>query len=271
MKIIRLLLVLLPALLLPAMYLESLACSMCKVTINGRTWLGNNEDSWRLGSKVWFEKAEPGKLGAVYVGYSDYFPQGGMNEAGLAFDGLTIYPKNIKPDPSKKSIVSAPAFIKELMQTCRTVEDVKQYANQYNREKLNAGVLLFADSTGKYLVLEPDTVIIGSDDKYIIANFCPSNTTDEEKLNWDRYARGKSFISNHPTDTSEQYALALTDTMHECRNRLGDGTMYSFVADLQKQILTLYFYHDFTHKVIFNLISFEFIIFFSKHLFVIIK
>ena len=32
---------------------ESFACSMCKVTINGHTYLGNNEDSWRIGRRAW--------------------------------------------------------------------------------------------------------------------------------------------------------------------------------------------------------------------------
>jgi len=54
---------------------DSHACSMCKVTINGRTYLGNNEDSWRMGSTVWFENGGEGKLGAVYFGYSDHFPR----------------------------------------------------------------------------------------------------------------------------------------------------------------------------------------------------
>ncbi len=234
--------------------LSSFACSMCKVTINGRTYLGNNEDSWRMGSRIWFENGHNGKLGSVYVGYGNNFPQGGMNEAGLAFDGLTTYPKPVKPGPAKKSILNPLDFVKEIMQTCKTVEDVRRYAIQYNRQQsFNNGEYLFADRYGNYLVMESDTILIGNDDKYIIANFCPSITPDNEKLKWDRYKRGSLFLSNHLNDTSENYCLALVDTMHECRKKLGDGTMYSFVADLQQGSFTLYFYHDYKHQVKFNL------------------
>ncbi len=233
--------------------MNSFACSMCKVTINGRTYLGNNEDSWGMNSRIWFEKGPSGKLGALYVGYGNAFPQGGMNEAGLAFDGLTIYPKTWNPDPSKKIISNPAEFVKEIMQTCRTVEDVRRYAIQFNRQPFNKGELLFADRSGNYLVMEPDTMIVGHDDKYIIANFCPSITPDNEKLNWGRYARGYQFINNHKTDTGSFYTLALVDTMHECRKSLGDGTMYSFVADLEKGNFSLYFYHDYKHEVKFNL------------------
>ena len=227
---------------------------MCKVTINGKTYLGNNEDSWRMGSRIWFENGKPGKLGAVYVGYGNNFPQGGMNEAGLAFDGLTTYPKPLHFDPLKKNITSPLDFVKEIMQSCKTIEDVKQYAIQYNRQPaFNTGEYFFADRAGNYLVMEPDTMIVGKEDKYIIANFCPSITPVKERFNWARYSRGNQYILNHLNDTSENYCLALTDTMHECRDKLGDGTMYSFVADLEKGSFTLYFYHDFKHQLKFNL------------------
>jgi len=155
---------------------------MCKVTINGRTYLGSNEDSWRPGSTIWFENKTFGNYGAVYVGYNDGFPQGGMNEAGLAFDGLTIYPKDVRLDPSKKTVANPTAFIKEIMQTYQTVEDIKKYASQFNRQPFNSSVLMFSDKFGRYLVIEPDTMIIGNDNKYIIANFCPSSTSDDQKM-----------------------------------------------------------------------------------------
>lgn len=232
--------------------IDSFACSVCKVTINGRTYFGNNEDNWRLGSMIWFENKTFGKFGAVYVGYGDNFPQGGMNEAGLAFDGLTVYPKVITPDPTKTTETNPNKFIREIMQNCITVEDVRNYAIKFNRP-INGGVVFFADKFGKYLIMEPDTMTIGNDNKYIIANFCPSNTSDKEKLNFDRYKRGNDFLLNHTNDTNSNYCLALVDTMHECRNKIGDGTMYSFIADLEEGNFSLYFYHDFKHNKEFNL------------------
>lgn len=240
------------ALLTMLLQVDSFACSMCKVTINGRTYLGNNEDSWRIGSRVWFENKTFGNFGAVYVGYGDNFPQGGMNEAGLAFDGLTIYPKSVNLDPSKTTETNSNKFIREIMQNCTTVEDVRNYAIKFNRP-FNGGVVLFADKFGKYLVMEPDTMTIGNDAKYIIANFCPTTTSDKQKLNFERYKRGNDFLLNHTNDTSSNYCLALVDTMHESRNKIGDGTMYSFIADLEKGNFSLYFYHDFKHNKEFNL------------------
>jgi hypothetical protein len=237
----------------PVVITDCIACSMCKVTINGHTYLGNNEDSWRMGSRIWFENGKPGKLGCVYVGYSD-LPQGGMNEAGLAFDGLTTLPKAIRSKRQKKEISNPTDFLKEIMQSCETTDDVKAFAIQYSRQKFfNQGEYLFADRAGNYLVMEADTLINGSDDKYLIANFCPSITSEKQKQSFARYKRGEIFLQNHFYDTSSNFCFALTDTMHECRQRIGDGTMYSFVADLDKGKLTLCFYHDFQHPLTFNL------------------
>lgn len=205
-----------------------------------------------MGSRIWFEKAPAARLGALYVGYANNFPQGGMNEAGLAFDGLTVYPKNSTTRNTKKTIPDAVLFLKEIMQTCKTVEDVEHYATQFNRQVFSGGVMLFADKFGHYLIMESDTMMIGKEDKYIIANFCPSITPDTEKLNWARYNRGSQFIQNHTGDTTNNYCLALVDTMHECREKIGDGTIYSFVADLEKGDFSVYFYHDYQHKITFN-------------------
>jgi hypothetical protein len=226
---------------------------MCKVTINGKTYLGNNEDSWRTGSRISFINAPAGKLGALYMSYGDMFPQGGMNEAGLAFDGLTIYKEAIKINPLKKNVTNFSEFVRGIMQNCKTVEDVIAYANRYNRHIIPNGELFFADKSGQYLIMEPDTMLLGNDDKYIIANFCPSITPEHERLNWSRYRRGRGFINKHRSDNGGEYCLALVDTMHECREKLGDGTMYSSVADLHEGSFSLYFYHDYTRVVKFNL------------------
>lgn len=237
--------------LLLAISLQNFACSICKVTINEHTYLGNNEDNWRLGSKIWFENKTFGKFGAVYVGFEN-FPQGGMNEAGLAFDGVTIIGKNITIDLSKKTVTNPAKFIKDIMQTCQSVENVMRYMNQFNRP-FSGGVLMFADKFGKYLIIEPDTMFIGNDDKYIIANFCPSSATTNEKIKFERYKRGNDFLLKHTNDISETYCLALVDTMHECREKIGDGTLYSFIADLEKVKFNLSFYHDYGHLKTFDL------------------
>ena len=68
----------------------ALACSVCKITENGITVVGNNEDMWSHKTRICFEAGNDSTHGAAYVGHRKGLPQGGMNEAGLVYDGFTV-------------------------------------------------------------------------------------------------------------------------------------------------------------------------------------
>lgn len=231
---------------------EASACSMCKITSGGKTIVGNNEDAWRKDSRIWFEKGGIGKYGAAYIGHNDGFPQGGMNEAGLAFDGFTVYPRTLHPVSGKKSITNPREFVKNILQHCATVDEVKKIAIEYDRSLFNNSMLLFVDKSGRYLVMEVDTLIEGNDSTYILSNFCPSKTKPED-VEIDRYHRGISYLTQHLPQATIEYGTALMDTMHECRAKIGDGTTYTSMYDLTEGLITLYFYHDFSKKYVFRL------------------
>ncbi len=85
-------------------------CSMYKITANGKTMVGNNEDSWGRDAKIWFERGTKDKFGVVCVGYArKQHPDGGMNEYGLTFDAFTMPHKSNFPekDPNKQDFVYA--------------------------------------------------------------------------------------------------------------------------------------------------------------------
>ena len=232
---------------------QVIACSACKITINGRTYFLNNEDNWRLGSRIWFEPGKNGQMGSAFFGYSDGFPQGGMNEAGLAFDGLTVYRKQIENKDKKPVLGDRAAFVRNIMATCKTVDEVSKLANSYFRAGLNAGIFFFADKQGNYAVVEPDTVILGSDRNYVVANYCPSTTPEEERMKFTRYANGKAFVGKTLDSNDNSIFRRALDTMHVCRGKIGDGTLHSYIADLSKGTIELFFYHDYTQSLLFDL------------------
>jgi len=73
------------ALLFPEL---GMACSMYKLTKNGKTIVGNNEDYFSPNSQFWFEAGTKGTFGVMYMGLLDNFAQGAINESGLVFDGF---------------------------------------------------------------------------------------------------------------------------------------------------------------------------------------
>lgn len=236
------------------------SCSMYKVTANGKTMVGNNEDSWGRDARIWFEQGTNGKFGIVCVGYArKQHPDGAMNEYGLAFDAFTMPHKSSIPekDPNKKDF--AYTHLKTIMQQCKTVDEVYAFLIELNLHVLNGSplfngaMLLFVDKTGKYLVVEPSKMTFGNDDKFALANFSICDTKDLSTIKMERYRKGIAFLNNKKLDTSLSFCMALSDTMSVNRTKVGDGTLYTNIYDLDEGLIHFYFFHDFSKRVTFNL------------------
>lgn len=114
-------------------------------------------------------------------------------------------------------------------------------------------VYIYIDSSGSYLIVEPYTLIEGNDPSYVLSNFCPSITDNEQARQLVRYKSGEDFLKTHKVNTSLPYCSALSDTMHVCRSRNGDGTLLTSIWDTKAGVVNLYFYHNFDSTVQFKL------------------
>ncbi len=230
-------------------------CSTYKVTVNGSTRYGINYDTWFNYPRIWFETNDYGAVfsGANNQGADGFSPQSGMNAFGLSFGTLaTPTPDNGTPSPNKKQITSRANYLKDILHSCKTVDEVKAYIEQYDHSLLANDVFIYTDKSGKYLIVEPFKLTFGNDDKYVLANFCPSTITDFSTIKQPRYINGTAFLKNK-IDTSLAFCTALSDTMHVCRKKIGDGTLLTSIYDLNKGVVHLYFYHDYKNQVQFDL------------------
>ncbi|MEI7727293.1 MAG: tetratricopeptide repeat protein, partial [Bacteroidota bacterium] len=232
-----------------SLFQNAFSCSMFKVTMHGKTMVGNNEDYWNPNTRIWFEQGKNGEYGAAYVGFDDFYPQGGMNQAGLVFDGFSEDYKAISDTLGKKSL--GMDFLKEILKKCATVDEVKKYLSQHNLSGLETSMFLFVDKTGKYLVVEGDSLIIGNKPSYVLSNFYPSQVKDEREIDIPFYQKGRRLLENH-RDTSINFCSSVMDTMHQ-EKVWGGGTMYTTVYDLNTGTIYLYFFRDYTHVVKYSL------------------
>jgi hypothetical protein len=236
------------------------ACSGYKVTLGNKTIFGSNEDAWRLTPRLWFETASAlNKYGAAFTGSrfdgeNGFAPQTGMNEMGLAFERLASFHPKLEKKSGEKEITNPTIYLKNILHSCKNVEEVKAFIENYDYSFFIEDIFLYADNSGKYLVVEPYSIKIGSDDKYVISNFCPSITSQEKANSLVRYKNGHSFLSSK-IDTSLAFCKALSDTMHVCRNKMGDGTLLTSIWDLQSGNFNLFFYHDYSNTISFNLVE----------------
>jgi len=231
------------------------ACSTYKVTVDGITRYGMNYDTWFVNPRIWFETKGYGAAftGANYQGGNDLTPQAGMNEFGLSFGTLaTPTPENGKSPALKKEITSRSEYLKSILHSCKNVDEVKSFIEQYDHSRFSNDVFIYTEPSGKYLIVEPYELITGNQNKYVLANFCPSTISDFSSIKQQRYINGSAFLKSK-IDTSLEFCKALSDTMHVCRNKIGDGTLLTSIWDLNNGNVHLYFYHDYSRQVQFNI------------------
>ena len=136
------------------------ACTAFVVYRNGLALAGNNEDFWETDTKLWFvpkagsDRGVAGKLGRVYFGFDNFYPQGGMNEAGLFFDGFATAEYKVKNSLDRPYFEGNIADY--VMANCATVSEVVGVFEKHNLSILNHAMLMFGDQHGDSVIIEGD-------------------------------------------------------------------------------------------------------------------
>ena len=221
------------------------ACSLIKMTTGGKTIVGNNEDFQNADTRIWFEP-ETGKLyGAVYVGYNNLFPEGGINEAGLMFDAFGMDNKPLKDTTGKLSIFELD-LKRRIMKECSTVEQVKVLIEKYNLYFWSHAVWVFVDKSANYLVVDGDNSTLGNNQYFVQTNFRQSEINDEKDITCSRYLKALSLLRSRG-EASVAYCTSLMDSVHQ------QTTLYTTVYDLNAGTIDLYHFHNFSKVIRFNI------------------
>lgn len=221
------------------------ACTAFCAIAGERVLVGNNEDFNNPRTKIRFIPATPGSYGRMYVGFDDMWPQGGMNERGLWFDGFAT-------PPVKVPAFDLPSFggniVDKAMAECATVEEVISLFSRYNRTFLNRGVLMFADASGDAVSIEPAAVVRKTRRHFVQTNFYQSRGQGGSQDR--RFTIATSMLERAGDDISVDLFRRILAETHQ---NGAFPTLYSNIYDLQSRTMYLYHFHDFDHVVTFNL------------------
>jgi len=221
----------------------ALPCTVFLIARDGVVLAGNNEDWTDPDTKIWFEVAEKEEHhGRVYFGFGNWFPQGGMNAAGLFFDGLALNGKQ-DPKPEGKSTFEG-NLIAEAMKTCADVDEVMALFEKWDFGFGNAQ-LMFGDAKGRSVVIERGVMHAKSGDFQVSTNFRLSRQTPKES-GCRRYAAASKTLAGAEEATIDAARKAL-EASHQ------SITVYSNVYDLVQRDVYLWLNHDFDSVVQFNL------------------
>jgi tetratricopeptide (TPR) repeat protein len=223
------------------------ACSMYKITKNGRTFVGNNEDFLSPNNQFWFEVAGDKEFGVMYMGLLDDFAQGAINEAGLVFDGFAM-PELPITNTEGKTEISIGKAIKNIMQNKSTVEEVKSYLETINLGSLSSSMVVFVDKSGTYLIVEGDLLIIGEESEKSFSNFYYSQTQSVEDVTLPWFQAGQEFLKTTKGEATLDYC---SNAMKSMKQKSSDlfSTQFSTIYDLTSLKIRVYLYHDFTEYV----------------------
>jgi tetratricopeptide (TPR) repeat protein len=223
------------------------ACSMYKITKNGRTFVGNNEDFLSPNNQFWFEVAGDQKFGVMYMGRLNNFAQGAINEAGLVFDGFANSELPIT-NTEGKSKVSIRNAIQTIMQSMSDVKEVKAYLETINLSSLSSSMLVFVDKSGTYLIVEGELLIIGEEEEKSFSNFYYSQIESVEDVEIQRFQDGQKFLNTSKGKANLDYCSEVMNSMKTVNSDLY-ATQFSTIYDLTYLKIRVYLYGDFTQFV----------------------
>ena len=213
---------------------------------------GNNEDFWNPATRMWTVPAVGQQYGRLYFGYDDLVPQGGMNEAGLVYDGFAKKPKPVVT--SRDRPVFQGNLIDHAMATCGTVSEVTALFGRYNLELMESYNLMFADAGGNAIIIEGDHIVPKIGTFQVVTNFDLSEHPDGANAYGEgdscaRFQIASEMLAATKSPTVERMREVLAAVHAEGRSR----TLYSNVYDLKRRVVHLYHYHDFAHEVVIDL------------------
>lgn len=218
---------------------------MYKITKNGKTIVGNNEDYLSPNNQFWYEKGKGGTFGVMYMGLLNKFAQGAINEAGLVFDGFANPHFPVENTVGKSNIFIGDA-IRKVMQSMRTVEEVKNYFETINLSSLSSSQLVFVDQSGTYLIVEGDELLLGNESEKSFSNFYYSQVESLEEVELDYFRKGMSFINANNSHASFDFC---GQVMQSFSADGAFGTQYSTIYDLNDLKVRVYLFHDYSQFV----------------------
>ncbi len=223
----------------------SYACSMYKLTKNGKTIVGNNEDYISPNSQFWFEKGNSETFGVMYMGLLDNFAQGAINEKGLVFDGFWEPYLAVKNTEGKREIPIQEA-LKKVMQTMESVEEVQSYLSTVNLTSLQNGQLVFVDASGTYLIIEGDEMHTGDEAEKTFSNFYYSQIQSLDDVGLPYFKKGQQFIEHTKQGQTVDYC---SEAMSNFAQFGIAPTQYTTIYDLEKLTIRVHLFQDFSNYV----------------------
>jgi hypothetical protein len=235
------------------------SCTIFTASIGEKVLFGNNEDYTNPNTYYWVIPPEEGKYGGVYFGFDDLWPQGGVNEMGLAFDINGLKQTPINPHPELPSFDTYEGYT--VLSSCATVEEAIELVQEYNWGKSMGGQIHFVDAIGDAVIVSTGknqelafTRKKKGDGFLVSTNFNPAFYPEDEREGichrYDKAVEMLEKIESEENLTIEYFKDILESVHFE---GFTTNTQYSNIYDLKNGYIYLYYFHQFDEPVKINI------------------
>ena len=231
------------------------SCTIFTASYGDRILFGNNEDWINPNTYYWVRPPHGVDYGAVYFGFDNFWPQGGINEKGLAFDVNALPKATLNAHPERPAVKN-PFY--EFLKTCSTVEEVIDRVKGYSWGSSWRAQVHLADATGDAVVISagPDGEIAFTrkqkgDGHLVSTNFNRANPKNGRYpcRRYDTTVAMLEEIQDEDGLTVDHFRSIL-NAVHQKGPLV--NTVYSNVFDLRDGIIYLYHWHQFDEVVTLN-------------------
>ena len=225
---------------------DTQACSVVYYVdeATGKIYVANNEDYWYdVKSYIQVMPTTKGEFARLWYGW-DHFAQGGINDAGLFFDGA------VTPEQEVPAGYSGPKgnLGDDILAACRTVDEAVAFLEQKKVALKNAH-LMVGDKTGNAVVIEwvdgVKKIISIQNNTLVMTNFLLSDTTQENYPcpRYDAIEHALRALNEPPPpitfkDVGNTVANAVQLPTEDQQGREG-GTLYSTFINISDGELIL--------------------------------
>ena len=128
------------------------SCTIFTYTNNGKTYFCNNEDYSNPDTEIRFYPSKRGKYAWVYLGFSNNWAQGGVNEKGLCWDWVAgNIEESWKEDKSKRTFKGN--LSQRMIAKCATVDEAIVFFKKYNDNSFSYARIMLADKYGNSAII----------------------------------------------------------------------------------------------------------------------
>jgi hypothetical protein len=210
---------------------------------------GNNEDWKDPLPEMSFYPAEDGKHGWIKFGWGSGFPQGGMNDHGLFWDGSSVAYLGMPYSEENKELYSGP-IMQMIIEECKNIEEALEvFSAYYCQDQYNAQYLV-GDSSGYSIIVEGDSIISKEGDYQLMTNFYYSHPDLAGYPCW-RYEAASEILSDMNEPTPYLMGSVLSATHQEGKY----PTQYSVIYDLKQCLVYLFYYHNYEEYLLVDLLN----------------